>query len=270
MKTKILQVIVIYNIQFDDLKNKIPSHLDCIIIDNSYESLIKPKNRLKGKTNFIYVHFPNNPGLSYAYNYACEYAANKGYNWILISDQDTIFPENYYLIYEAAVKNNPQIKLFCPKVIIPNGKYLSPVPLRHFFPRFEHSVPTGIINISNFAIINTGLLINVKAYQEIGGYNNKVWLDYADFQFIERFNKYYSEGYVIDITLTQSFSNEVENIIDKINRFKKFCSSIKHYESSSYKNKIFIHLAVLKRTLSLCSQSKSLIPFRIFFKNYIL
>ena len=217
-----------------------------------------------------YIWDSNNSGLSAAYNFAAKYAQNKGYKWLLISDQDTYFPNNAVEAYEHAIKTNPDIKLFLPKVVTANGKIMSPVKSTHYFSRLSHHSPSGIINPEKYAIINSGLCINVEAFFEVGKYNEKVWLDFADIQFIERFAKKYKDAYVIDLECTQSFSNEGQNINQKINRFKSFCDSIRHYEPNNRLNKFWIFCVTLKRALSLSKQSKSIEPLSIFVKYYLL
>lgn len=269
MKNKILIVSIIYNeVLYESNTYRTLYHnlSDVFIIDNSEES---PNKKVPLKESWIYLEQKNNPGISKSYNIAAEYAKRKGYNWILLTDQDTTFPPDAIDVYKSAIENNPRIKMFLPKVKIMIGEFMSPVKSTHYFSRLSHYSPSGRINPKKYAIINSGLCINVDAFFEAGGYNEKVWLDFADIQFIEKFAKKYDEAYVIDLECIQSFSNEGQNINQKINRFKLFCDSIKHYEPSNRLNIFWIFCVTLKRAVSLCKQSKSIKPLSILVKYYL-
>lgn len=274
MDARILICTVLFNQNLENcnsFKSLLNSYDDVIIIDNSSSKIII--NEIVAKNNkWKYVRYPSNPGLSFAYNYASKYALENGYNWMLISDQDTIFPEGAIDVYLSTLKENPDIKLFVPKVLVLAGteKYMSPVRMIHYFTKLSTNCPSGIINPTSYGIINSGLLINISAFWEVGGYNEKVWLDFADFQFIERFGTKYNKACVINCECEQHFSNEVQTINQKLARFKYFCSSLKHYHPVNKANYFWIITVALKRALSLCIKSKSLKPISILTKDFIL
>lgn len=216
-----------------------------------------------------YASDPQNGGISKAYNYAANYAKKKGFEWLLFADQDTVFDYHILMKYITSIKNNPDINLFLPKIRISyNGSYMSPVKKNHFICRLSDDVPSGMINPRNYGIINSGLLINVDAFLNVGGYNERVWLDYSDFQFIERFSQKYDKAFVIDGECIQSFSNDTPDIEQKINRFKLFCSSVKHFEPTKKSDLFWIFTSVVKRALSLSLQTRSNKPLIILFREY--
>lgn len=269
IQTDILILCVLYNQPLSSsktFKSLLMYNHNVMLIDNSNQSFLD----IPITSTWEYVNFINNPGLGHAYNYAVQYAKEKGYDWILITDQDTHFPSNAIEIYGNAIENNPDIKLFLPKVKIRNGKFMSPVKSMHYFSQLTMSPPLENINPAKYAIINSGLCINVDAFLEVGGYNEKVWLDFADIQFIERFANKYNKAYVVDLECIQSFSNEDQDSNQKMNRYKLFCDSIKHYEPINQFNKFWIFCVTLKRALSLSKQLTSLKPLYIFIKYYII
>lgn len=274
---KLLIIIVIYEaiikecVAFKSLCGSI-SYKGCfskiLLYDNSKTM---SEVDFSGNTNIEkYIWDASNGGVSKAYNYAAKYAKEHGFDWLLIADQDTFFPNNIILFYKEAVHNNPDIKLFIPKVrISENGRFLSPVKNRFFFTRISNIVSSGIINPAKFGIINSGILINVDSFLNVGGYNEKVWLDYSDFQFIERFSYKYNKAYVVNCECIQSFSDDIPDVNQKIRRFKLFCSSVKFYQPVRAINKLWIGISVLKRTISLTLQSRSLKPMVIFLNDYL-
>lgn len=268
--TKVLVAIVLYNL---DLSESI-AYNSLNKCDNSKFLIYDNSRYVKGHYSddrvVAYIHDPENGGLSKAYNYAAAFAKEHGYDWLLLADQDTFFPEQSLSVYISAIENNPRIKLFVPKVRVKDEKYMSPVRMRHYFTKTSKECFSGLIDPSKSGIINSGLLINVDAFWSVGGYNEKVWLDFADFQFIERFGSKYNEAIVIDLECVQSFSNEEQSVDQKLSRYKHFCTSVKHYEPIKKINKFWINLVVLKRAVSLCVQSKSLSPIIMYSKYYLL
>lgn len=271
MNLNLLAVIILYKKDLEDsiaYQSLIKASVQKFLI---YDNSPVPGKIPQDKGKIHYVSDSSNKGLSYAYNYAVDYAVKNGFDWIFISDQDTLFHDDIIKEYSNAIKNNPDIKLFLPHVrIAADGKYMSPVKINHYFAKLSNSAPVGIINPGDYAIINSGMLINTAAFINSGGYNEKVWLDFADFQFIERFAKKYDRAFVIDIDCIQSFSDKEDSIPQKIARYKNFCSSIKHYQPIKSIDRFWIFLVVLKRCASLCVQSKKMTPISIFIKEYIL
>ncbi len=126
-----------------------------------------------------------------------------------------------------------------------------------------------MINPKKYGIINSGLLISLDAFFFVGGYNDRVSVDFADFQFIERYSNVFKEAYVVDVTCKQSFSNEGQTIEQKLTRYKMFCNSLKNYEPIKARNRLWISMVVIKRALSLCIESRKLSPLSFLIKYYL-
>lgn len=267
--SSVLAVIVIYNTEISEstaFNSLYRIHeLDFVIYDNSpYHQEYKSDNRIK-----YYIHDKDNGGLSKAYNIAAAYAHKHSYEWILIADQDTCFPLDLLKTYTKAIREYPNIRLFIPQVRVDNGKYLSPVPMKHYNAKLRDTCTSGLIDLAKFAIINSGLLINTAAFLSVGGYNEKVWLDFSDFQFIERFSQKFNTAFVADAVCVQSFSNEEQTINQKLSRYKLFCTSLKHYKPINRSNKLWISVVAFKRCISLCLQARKFTPLHIFLNNYL-
>lgn len=239
---------------------------DVFVYDNSTEN----QSSIKDIPSVVYYeHNPQNPGLSYAYNKAAEYADFKGYRMILLLDQDTTFREGAIESYKKAIQENADIKLFCPAMMVEGRKFISPVKIYHHSTRLSDTVPKGQASTSRYTAINSGLLIDVKAFLSIGGYNEKVRLDYSDFQFFERFSEKYKEFFVVDMICNQSFSAQVQNSSQKLRRFEIFCECLKNCEKKSLLDKIDYQYIVLKRAINLCLQTKTIKPLIIYTNKYL-
>lgn len=267
MNCNILIVTVLFNQQIKHtnvFRTLLGGYEDVYIYDNSAVAQISGQIPSK----WVYVSDPSNPGLSTAYNKAAEYAHGHGYDWLLICDQDTIFPKNSIKTCLSHIQKHPGYNLFVPRIMADNSKYMSPIRIRNYVTKLSDSVPSGRIDLDKYAVINSGMLVNTGAFLKCGGYNENVFLDFSDFQFIEKFSRLYPDAFVMDMTCKQNFSNLTDSTESKLNRFRLFCKSLYGYESLHRFGKHKITLIVIKRTLSLCLQSRSFKPLSIFFKTY--
>lgn len=233
------------------------------VYDNS------PSSQTISNENIIYTHDSNNSGLSVAYNKAAQYAKENGFQWILLLDQDTTFEDNAINKYIEAIRVNPDIKLFAPKHKIKTGEYISPTK---YFCKFSHptkEVKTGITKFSEACPINSGMLINVDAFWEVGGYDNEVALDFSDIRFIEKFKKHYDSFYVIDSTCIQDFSVNETNKDKLLNRFNIFCKCAKSCHRENFLVSIQYFIVTFKRCVSLTLQTKSFSFIKSYINNYL-
>ena len=267
MNTKILFVIVLYKCPvkrtttYVSLVSKYPDQ-SIFIYDNS------PYTQLISREKSIYVHDAKNSGLSIAYNAACKYAKKNGFEWLLLLDQDTDFSDITVEDYINAIVANPEIKLFAPKVKC-GGKYMSPAKVWHKMAVVRNEVPSGIVALSDYSPINSGICVNVDAMLECGGYNESVFLDYSDFEFINRFKKVYPTVFIINKEIKQNFSVVTDDKASTIRRYQLFCKSIKACEKQNITDSFWYFILVLKRCLSISLRFKTWVPFKIILSNYL-
>lgn len=263
----ILIVIVLYKCKLNESKtyNSLiggRTDVNIFIYDNS------PYSQEIHQSNVIYQHDPNNRGLSYAYNTAAKYAQNHKCKWILILDQDTTFENDALSKYIEAITKYPSISLFAPIHKISNGKYISPTKYFHRTSKPSDSVPKGIIPLLPYAPINSGMLIRLETFWQAGGYENSVWLDFSDIQFIEKIRKVIDSFYVIDTTCIQDFSVLNSDIEKQKRRFQIFCQCARACKHESIKDHIDYLYVTVKRCISLVIKNKSLSFISIYLNNY--
>ncbi len=264
---KILTVTVIYNQRIEDTnvyRTLLSGCNHVFIYDNSPSA--KSADNLQ--SGWIYVADTSNPGLSTAYNKAAKYARDHGYEWLLICDQDTIFPKNAIQTYIKNIKEHPDENMFIPRMMVSDNRYMSPVKSRNYIAGISADRAEGRIELKKYAVINSGMMVNTEAFLKCGGYNEDVFLDFSDFQFVERFADLYPSAFVMDMTCKQNFSNLTDSTESKLQRFRLFCKSLSGYESCYKFGKQKISLIVTKRALSLCLKSKSFKPLSILLKTY--
>ncbi len=268
---KILFVVILYNQKLSEsnvykslLSNKEDSFDGIIVFDNSKYNQQKDIDTLK--LNIIYIW---NKGVNYYlsknYNTASKYAIENDYNWLLLLDQDTIFPNDAISKYKSAISDYPNEKIFAPKHKIQNGRYLSPA--KPLLP-LKKVACEGSYNINKFIFINSGLLINISLFCSIDGYDEDINLDFSDFQFFEKAKKEIKSVFVLDIECHQNFSNENKDKSSLLHRYEIFCKNATNFKANNKIDRIEIFLLVIKHTLSLLVRCKSISVIKILINKY--
>lgn len=265
---QILAVIVLYkcilkeSASYQTLLKE--SDLDLYVYDNS------PNRQDIDLRNVKYVHDAKNSGLSVAYNRAAEYALLNGYQWLLLLDQDTTFPFGSLDLYLSAMLKYPDIQMFAPVHRIKTGKYISPT---HYF--CKGSRPTkklfnGILSFEQVSPINSGLLISLSSFYNVGGYDEKVVLDFSDIRFIEKYKKKYSCFYVIPgIVCLQDFSIEEHNVEKLMNRFQIFLNCALACKRESVFDRFGYLYVTAKRAIHLVLLTRKLMFLKIYISSYL-
>lgn len=214
----------------------------------------------------VYVSDTSNSGVSKAYNTGARYAKEHGFDWILLLDQDTNFQDNTYVEQVFSRIEDTKYVLFVPLVVKREADVFSPLPMWHHMPKGKHYEPERSYGMKNVSIINSGMLVDVDAFFNAGGYNEKVPLDLADYQFIYRLQKKYAKFYLMDYKLTQSFSNDVDSVEQLKKRFNSYCVGSVNFDADIM-SKMDILFMMVKRCLSLCYRTKSLLFTKIMLLN---
>jgi GT2 family glycosyltransferase len=266
---KILYVIVLYNCELYKTKTystflkELRSTI--FIYDNS------PVKQNISKDNVVYVHDSSNSGLSVAYNKAAQYAKENGFDWILLTDQDTSFPEHALDRYISAINSQPDIKMIVPIHQIANGKFISPTPYHLKGSRPTDRKYFGVLKFSEAAPINSGMLIHVDAFWRVGGYDEDVVLDFSDVRFIEKFKKIFPVFYAMpDVVCLQDFSINEHDAGKLMIRFQIYLRCALACKRESLIDTFGYFFVTLKRTLRLTLQCRSLSFLQTYWKEYLL
>ncbi len=268
---KILAVVVLYNEDlvksntFISICNAIPEGqvLELLVYDNSPKKTNSDKIQNE-KFIIHYYHDHRNSGVSAAYNYGARFAKENNKEWLLILDQDTFFDENLLEEYFRAINEYNDISLFAPVLKIKDGIILSPCKF-DFYGRHLKTIKPGVSSFFINSPINSGILVKITAFEEAGGYNERVPLDLSDHQFIERF-KYINNHYVVVNSIgTQNFSAIEDNTIKQLNRFEYYCLGVFNFETKSVFKKALMILFLILKTFKKALKDKTLRFFMIFF-----
>lgn len=238
------------------------------VYDNSPELA----NKVVFETNIWEINYIiniDNAGLSVAYNQACIFAKSNQKKYLFLTDQDSFFANDIFKKYYQAVSRNLNIFLFAPIIQLTLKTPFSPckVVLKRGFPVV---VNFGQKSLRKYVPVNSGIFIYTEAFLKVGGYNDKVRLDFSDFQFIERYKKIYDLFYVIDSLVIQNFSNTENDVFKLLQRYKFYCEGAKNSNKSNLLDNVSYFIIVMARAISLAKRTKNLIFLKYAIKYYIL
>ncbi|MCI7274537.1 hypothetical protein MR642_09640 [bacterium] len=254
----IYPVLVIYKIRLQDsiAYNTLlrPNGIDDFLIyDNSPASFEQDLSQVPHKA--CYQRDYSNSGLPKAYNCGATMAVQKGYSHILLLDQDSKFPLETWDCY---LRHLDFPGIVSPMFKTKEGLNFSPVYIGGLLPRAERDLHGGEYSLYSHAVINSGCCIPVGLFEQAGGYDPRVRLDFADFQFQLRVRAIRPRLLVLDVVAEQDFSNDVVDVRALRSRFKLYLESALHFRSDSVKGKLKHHYAVFHHTLSLFFRTRSL------------
>jgi rhamnosyltransferase len=212
--TKNIAVIIItYNPNMHQLEETIHSiakqvsHV--IIIDNGNTFFL-----FKGIDNLIIINLGKNYGVAYAQNRGIEKAFQLNAQFIIFSDQDTVFPNDYVSKNMVAYK---QLKCHNLAALVPvffnnNKNKKNPVMITKFLYTNNFSVPY----IKTAHAISSGTFVCSDSLKVIGEMNERLFIDYVDFEWCWRATKL---GYTIftipDIIINHRLGDNVKNIFKR-------------------------------------------------------
>lgn len=175
----ILGGIVLYNPDIFRLEKVIRSiykQVSAIVLyDNGSKNIENIVMMANVFPNVTLIKGKNNNGIAFALNRIFDFAEINKFEWVITLDHDTVCPENMVNEYLSVVKQT-NAEMLCPNVIdyeIANNKY------------FDNSA-------TEFSVVNrciqTGNMIAVKLWRQVGQFDEYLFIDFVDFDFCKRVN----------------------------------------------------------------------------------
>ncbi|MGB4588351.1 MAG: glycosyltransferase [Clostridiaceae bacterium] len=261
----ILIILVCYNV---DLKNldliKNLQGQDILIYDNS-------KNKQEVKKKVYYYHNPNNPGVSKAYNYGIRLARKLKKKYVLLLDHDTKFNMENMSEYLKMSEKYGEDYIYAP-IIGGNGKIYSPfveTKIRNLAQDPATFKYEEEYKLDNKSLINSGLMIPLKIIEMIGGFNEKIKLDFSDIYFISKYKEFRNEVILVNLKMNHGLSGDEG--LDKhkeLNRFRYYCNGAREFKKSSELT-LKLNLFVLFRMIRLMLKYRSITPIGIVTQYYL-
>lgn len=188
--------------KYSSLFNKI------FIVDNSKTD---NSNLLKDFNNIVYIPNLSNLGIAKATNIGCERAFQDGFDWVMTMDQDSSWEITELKKFINLVENNKDNSIisFAP---VHSNKTKSLVG--ELKAKTNKTIKSQIVFQSK--VIASGNIISLKAWKEVKGFNNDLFIDEVDHDFCY---KLIEAGYKIveiqDISMYHTLGNVKKTILPR-------------------------------------------------------
>lgn len=268
----IFAIVVIYNVDFFQstvYKNLLLKHvkdrsIQFLVYDNSPVAMHSEEDIVT--IGGYYYYDNNNSGVSTAYNKGASIANTLGnINYLLLLDQDTLFEADYIDKLRSAMSCYPQIDLFVPLISYKSNIPFSPVKMSLIGSHGVNLVE-GEYDLKDYSPVNSGACVRLSTFNLVGGYNDRIRLDFADYDFFSRLGIISSRFRVINSRALQSFSNEESDKEKLLKRFGFYLEGAKH----AVRNRMIcknVVIDVLKHTLALTKRVRTLEFIKYLIRN---
>ncbi|MFV9510455.1 glycosyltransferase [Tepidibacillus sp. LV47] len=128
---------------------------------------------LKSNPKILYIDNNGNQGIAHALNVGAKRANEEGYEWLLTMDQDSRFDPDMFKKYINClnmISNSKEIAIISPN-------YLT-----------NTKIETSCSFKEKLTTITSGSLLNLLLYTNIGGFNEKLFIDEVDHDYCLRAN----------------------------------------------------------------------------------
>jgi GT2 family glycosyltransferase len=225
----ILALVVSYKIKLDCSETLLSlaeqsyaDGLQVFVWDNSPEEA-GVENKLWLSRQFRDVHYYHdgqNTPLSDLYNHViekCLRGSTRGYEYLMLFDQDSVLERDFLLKMVEAATRNPQVKLLLPLVRSgANRQLVSPANLYYFKGSTWKNPRLGLVKTRFTTAINSGMMISVDyLVNEFIGYPREIPFYGTDNWFCQTVAKNYRWLYVVDTTIKHDlaqFGSEPKDI----------------------------------------------------------
>lgn len=223
---KNVAIIITYNPEISRLKKVLDSltckDLDIIIVDNTPENestTLTLTALINNRTGIKHVPLQKNTGIAFAQNIGIAIALKENYENIILSDQDTIYPINFFSEMQKELEilqqRGEKIAVIGPAYCDKNKPNVKPS-----FERYDNgtirkiSQDSGTIRVSQ--LIASGMLIPAAAIREIGGMAEDLFIDWVDLEWCWRaINAGYSLYGTFNVKIDHQLGDKSKTIFGK-------------------------------------------------------
>ncbi len=176
---KICSVTILFHPE-ESVKFNVASYLHAVelayIIDNTESAAINNRalfDGVAGAEKIVFIKNESNLGIGKSLNIAFQMAVDAGFDWMLTMDQDSNFNGNSFFELAATKYKDKSIGII-------GASAHQNMPFKNAFDENFNR---------NLFLITSGNLVQVNAWQKVGGYNEKLFIDEVDTDFCLRLQK---------------------------------------------------------------------------------
>ena len=212
----------------DDLLN-----IHLLVFDNSPFVQFEDSDFELNGIKITYKSDIHNSGLASAYNWAVDYSLSKSIDWLLLLDQDTQLPENFFVeiqkvLVQVPVKKDESIVSIIP-FIRSNGRIASPTIMKTGgYTRKINQQGNSIITHKQATAINSCNLVRVSFIEQIGGFTLDFPLDMLDHWFFRTLHKKGKSIFLMNNSIEHALSVFANEYVT-IQRYKRILTAEHDY-----------------------------------------
>ena len=244
---KLAGVVVLYNPDIN-VEDNIRSYLDSVDVVYAVDNSISDNSERFSNDKIVYISNGENRGIAYALNAGARKAIADGYDWLLTMDQDSSFSDD-------GIEKMKEFIIDCMEN--KNEYNYQKIGLITPFHRTifnENENPQGID--SPAVVMTSGNIINLKAYKEIGGFKDWMFIDAVDFDYCLNLRDH---GYDIWRLTYIELKHNLGNVVFK-NIGKKHMYSLNHSAMRRYyivRNRHYFYDMYHERWPDFCNAEKA-------------
>ena len=244
---KTAAVVVLYNPD-NEVQENIKSYIDSVDVVYAVDNSLDDNSQKFSDEKIVYISNGDNLGIAYALNVGAKKAVEDGYEWLLTMDQDSRFDKdgvNQMKQFLLDSKNGG------------NGYDFEKIGLITPFHRTRFNEHEQIHEIDSPAVVMTsGNIISLKAYENIGGFKDWMFIDAVDFEYCLNLRDH---GYDIlrlpHIELKHNLGNVVFKTIGKRQMYSLNHSAMRRYYI--VRNRHFFYDMYHERWPDFCNAEKA-------------
>jgi rhamnosyltransferase len=174
MMNEVAATVILYYTDAETIFHNLSSYLPfaerVFVVDNSPDVNQEICRKLASYSNKI-VYIPNetNVGMAAALNIAAARAMSEGYKWLLTMDQDSSFDSaqitGYFSSFRELFSNRLDVAMVGPQ--------------HARTPREENKAKVSEV----LSLITSGSLLNLALWQQLGGFDEKLFIDEVDHEY---------------------------------------------------------------------------------------
>jgi GT2 family glycosyltransferase len=181
-----------------------------LVYDNSPVPMHAPGAFDDSGGHIHYLSDTSNPCVSSAYNVGARIARELEKPYLLLLDQDTLFPRDALSGYLNAIETHKGCPLFAPMLLC-DGKIYSPCRQMLHVHLTLRAMEPGRVSARGKSLLNSGMCIKLDAFDKVGGFDEKIPLDFADHDFMRRYHTHFDSFFLLDMACAHGFSDK-ENL----------------------------------------------------------
>jgi len=142
---------------------------------------------LQFSSKIIIIDNGKNIGISRAINKGVNIAIKSGYEYAVLFDQDSILTRENFEIMFFEICKNEKIACMGPSLNVRNNV----IPINSWVKNDNFVFSNNVISVNN--IITSGMLVNIRVFEAVNGFNEDFPVDFSDFVFCWRalYNGYF-------------------------------------------------------------------------------